>query len=130
MPDTALPSQPLRVLCVDDESSVLEMLAALLSRQGYEVATAADGAQALEMVTGEGKVFDVYVTDAAMPRLDGKGFLAAAAQAGCRAHLLVFSASLGATDLDAFQALGVAEIIKKPDLAALLGCVRRYAATF
>jgi CheY-like chemotaxis protein len=126
MPDPAKSPQPLRVLCVDDEAGVLEMLAALFSRQGYDVATAVDGQQALQMVTDEGKVFDVYVTDAAMPRLDGKGFLSAAVAAGCRAHLVVFSASFGAEDFEAFEALG-AEIIKKPDLTALLAAVRRYA---
>ena len=113
---------------MDDEPGVLEMLGALLSRAGYEVSTAADGEQALRMVTSEGKRFDVYVTDAAMPRLDGKGFLAAAVEAGCQAHLIVFSASFGSEDFDAFQALG-AEIVKKPDLAGLLAAVRTYAAT-
>jgi CheY-like chemotaxis protein len=128
MPENAKPSQPLRVLCVDDESGVLEMLAALLSREGYQVTTASDGEQALQMVTDGNKVFDVYVTDAAMPRLDGKGFLAAATAAGCRAHLIVFSASFGSEDLQAFQALG-AEIVKKPDLPGLLAAARRCAST-
>jgi CheY-like chemotaxis protein len=120
-------ARPLRLLCVDDDVRVLETLAALFVRQGYIVATAVDGQQALEIVTTHGAVFDVYITDAAMPRLDGKGFLAAAAAAGCRAHLLVFSASLGATDLEAFQKLGVAEIVKKPDIQRLLAVVREYA---
>lgn len=120
-------SQPLRVLCVDDNAGVLEMLAALLSKQGYAIATATNGEQALQQVTTE--VFDVWIIDAAMPRLDGKGFVAAAAKAGHRAHVFVFSASLGATDLDAFQAMGIAEIVKKPDLAGLLAALRSYAAT-
>ena len=128
MPDPTTPVQPLRVLCVDDEAAVLEMLAALFSRQGYEVTTAADGAQALELVTHGAMVFDVCVTDAAMPRLDGKGFLTAAVAAGCRANLIVFSASFGSEDFEAFSALG-AEIIKKPDLTGLLAAVRRHAQT-
>ena len=121
-------SQPLRVLCVDDNACVLEMLGALLSKQGYAVTTATNGAHALERVTTEGRVFDVWIIDAAMPQLDGKRFLAAAAEAGHRAHVLVFSASLDATDLEVFQAMGVAEIVKKPDLAGLLAGVRSYAA--
>lgn len=122
-------SQPLRVLCVEDNAGVLEMLTALLSKQGYVVTTAIHGQQALEKVTTEGSVFDVWIIDAAMPRLDGKGFLAAAARAGCRAHVLVFSASLGADDLEAFQSMGVAEIVKKPNLVGLLAAVRSYAET-
>ena len=126
MPDPATPPQSLRVLCVDDEPGVLEMLAALFSRQGYDVTTAVDGEQALQMVRDEGKIFDVYVTDAAMPRLDGKGFLTAAVAAGSRAHLVVFSASFGAEDFEVFEALG-AEIVKKPNLAGLLAAVRSFA---
>jgi CheY-like chemotaxis protein len=127
MPGPTIPSQPLRVLCVDDEPSVLELLSALLSRKGYTVTTAGDGQEALRKVTVEGGVFDVYITDAAMPRLDGKGFLGAAVSAGSRAHLMVFSASFGAEDFEAFEALG-AEIIKKPDVAGLLAAVGCYAA--
>ena len=106
-----------------------EMLASLLSKQGYAVTTATNGEQALQKVTTRGSVFDIWIIDAAMPRLDGKTFLAAAADAGCRAYVLVFSASLGTGDLESFQALGVAEIVKKPDLAGLLRAVRGYAAT-
>ena len=59
-------SLPARVLVVDDEPMVLETIAAILSRQGYEVVTADSVKQALEHLHA-GR-FDVVLTDL---RLDG-----------------------------------------------------------
>lgn len=61
------------VLVVDDELNQRSALAGVISRWGYGVATASDGAEALQML----KSFpaDVVITDLNMPNLDGKGLL-------------------------------------------------------
>jgi type II secretory ATPase GspE/PulE/Tfp pilus assembly ATPase PilB-like protein/CheY-like chemotaxis protein len=63
-----------RVLLVDDEDSLRKVLKDLLERDGYEVAEARDGVQALDQVDRVGP--DVVVLDLNLPGLDGYGVLA------------------------------------------------------
>lgn len=58
-----------RILLVDDEESIQTLLAYPLRKDGYEVAVAGDGREALDMFAA-GR-FDLVVLDLMMPRLDG-----------------------------------------------------------
>lgn len=59
----------IKILVVDDESSIQAALVYALSREGYEVETAADGQEALEKV--ETFSPEVMVLDVMMPRVSG-----------------------------------------------------------
>ena len=67
-----VPRGPLKVLVVDDEPHILHYLRATLESWGHQVATAKDGAAALENV--EREQWDVIVTDLRMPTLSGREF--------------------------------------------------------
>jgi two-component system response regulator PilR (NtrC family) len=58
-----------RILVVDNEKSMREMLSIALEKEGYEVETARNGEVAVEMV--ENSIFDVVITDINMPRSNG-----------------------------------------------------------
>ena len=58
-----------RVLVVDDEATIREMLAEFLELEGYAVSTAADGMSALDAL--DGGIFDLVLTDMKMPRMGG-----------------------------------------------------------
>ena len=58
-----------RILLVDDEQAVLELLAFPLRRDGHEVVQASDGRQALTRL--EREQFDLVVLDVMMPPPDG-----------------------------------------------------------
>ena len=73
--DNAISIPTMRVLLVDDHEEVRETTAAVLRDLGHEVVEAANGAQALERLTGRLKDFDLLVTDYAMPLLSGAEFL-------------------------------------------------------
>ncbi len=62
-------SGPARVLVVDDEAEIAELMRAMLEGAGFEVATAESGALALELL-GEAR-FDAIVSDLRMPEMDG-----------------------------------------------------------
>ncbi|MGI8819971.1 MAG: response regulator, partial [Chthoniobacterales bacterium] len=57
------------VLVVDDIEANRDVLSRHLKRQGYQVATAADGRQALEKLRAE--TFDLVLLDVMMPEMDG-----------------------------------------------------------
>jgi CheY-like chemotaxis protein len=60
------------VLLVEDESSLLEFFSTILRREGYEVITAQNGVEALEIVKGQdGDQIDILFTDVAMPYIGG-----------------------------------------------------------
>ena len=57
------------VLVVEDEPSIAEIATLYLNRAGYEVQTAKDGQEALEMITD--KLPDLIILDLMLPKLDG-----------------------------------------------------------
>ncbi|MFZ1036929.1 MAG: sigma-54 dependent transcriptional regulator [Smithella sp.] len=61
------------ILIVDDEFNIRLVLSAMLKKEGYGVASATDGLEALQILKA-GKI-DVVVTDLKMPNLDGMGLL-------------------------------------------------------
>ena len=63
-----------RILIVDDEPSIRKVLAAHLTRFGYEVDTSPDGADAIRRLGDE--PFHVVVSDLRMPNVDGLQLLA------------------------------------------------------
>jgi CheY-like chemotaxis protein len=60
---------PQSILVVDDEFGFLEVIGLLLTQEGFEVATASDGEDALDRLRE--KTPDLVITDYWMPRMDG-----------------------------------------------------------
>lgn len=58
-----------RILVVDDQESMRDMLADLLDMMGYEPCTVANGTAALEELIGSD--VDLVITDLNMPEMDG-----------------------------------------------------------
>ena len=114
------------VLVVDDDPDVRGILGMLLTREGYEVVTAIDGAAALEHVRDER--IALVVLDLQMPRLDGSQFRRVYSERGGHAPiLLVTGAAVGANDL---ERLGASAYIAKPfDVDTVLETVNRLVAT-
>lgn len=65
--------QKKRILIVDDEENARNGLAKLLSREGYEIATAANGNEALNYLRGS--EVQLIITDINMPEMNGITFL-------------------------------------------------------
>ena len=58
-----------KILIVDDEAGILEMVNKTLTKQGYAVTTSPDGKDALDKITQT--KFDIIILDIMMPYLDG-----------------------------------------------------------
>jgi len=101
-----------RILIVDDEANVLELCARILSAEGYQVATASNAHQAIEMArTGR---YDFLLTDIKMPGIDGLE-MTRAIQKACPGIVCVAMTGYSSLDM-AIQALklGMADFILKP----------------
>jgi two-component system, cell cycle response regulator CpdR len=60
-----------RVLIVDDEESMRLLVARAVAMDGHETTTAADGAEALDILSSPAFSFDLLLTDIQMPVMDG-----------------------------------------------------------
>ena len=66
-------ASPARVLIVDDSPTILKVVSAILTRNGYEPASARDGLAGIEMIK-RGPKFDLVLLDFVMPRMNGYQF--------------------------------------------------------
>lgn len=101
-----------RILVVDDEPAIREVIQEYLSMEGYHVTTACDGVEAVEKIRQ--KEFDVVVTDLSMPNMDGFGLMRQAQQIQPLTSVIVLSGQ--GTFENAIEAVhrGAYDFVAKP----------------
>jgi DNA-binding NtrC family response regulator len=124
-PVAALPARG-RVLVVDDEPDIAELVAEHLRRDGLTVEVVASGRKALMRLKAE--AFDVVVSDLRMPDLDGTALVTALRELHpslARRVVLITGDALGAEFNEVIRDAEL-QVFEKPlDIAALRGQVRR-----
>ncbi|HXH74049.1 MAG TPA: response regulator [Bacteriovoracaceae bacterium] len=65
------PKQNLKILLVEDEAALRNVIEATLKNNGYKVALATNGVEALELIEKSEFKFDIIVTDVVMPKMGG-----------------------------------------------------------
>jgi DNA-binding response OmpR family regulator len=124
MPDASVADG--RILVVDDDVAILEIVADVLEFEGYQVETATDGAQALEAV--EQAPPRLVLLDMRMPHLDGWAFARILRERGIRLPILVMTAARDASSWA--HEIGAEGYLAKPfDIGELLDAVRGYTQT-
>lgn len=121
----------MKILIADDDPQLVRALTLTLGAVGYDIATAADGAEALRAVVEEHP--DVVMVDLGMPRVDGLGVIEGL-RGWSNVPVLVVSGRAGAADkVEALDA-GADDYITKPFamdelLARLRALTRRTTPT-
>lgn len=114
-----------KILVIDDESHVREILQRILTGAGHDVATANNGTVALEMVEEGG--FDVVITDLIMPEKEGIETIRELLALESRPKIIAMSGGgrVGPVDfLQAAESLGADASLAKPfDPERVLGVV-------
>lgn len=110
-----------KILVVDDESGMREMLSYELGSRGYQVATAGNGEEAMEKMVSEN--FQLVITDIKMPKMDGLKLLDAVKKAKPEVEVIM-STGYGTVEaaVDAMKK-GAYDFVQKPfnieEIAAL-----------
>ncbi len=103
-----------KILVVDDERHIVRLVEVNLSRAGYEVLTAYDGVEALEVFAREKP--DMVVLDVMMPRMDGFEVLKKLQADHSSANVPIIMLTAKAQDADIFRgwSSGVSSYLTKP----------------
>src|SRR5262245_40251602 len=108
-----------RVLVVDDDAHITATFEKILRGEGYEVATATDGVEAIELARQS--PFDFVLLDLVMPRMDGLTTLHYLNNVAPGARVVILSAHLGRNwEAEALRLGAAAVMPKPPDIAKLL----------
>ncbi|MGK4006627.1 response regulator [Sorangium sp. So ce1036] len=121
-----MPATPLkRILVVDDDPDIRETLAELLQEEGYAVASAAHGAEALSALRTDPRP-GLILLDLMMPIMDGWQFRAEQKKDPELASIPVVIISATGRD-ELVSSLGAAQFLKKPiNLEQLLAAVEQH----
>ncbi|MFE3453457.1 response regulator transcription factor [Nonomuraea sp. NPDC059194] len=117
-----------RVLVVDDDEVIRQLIAVNLTLEGFEVATASDGQDCLDRVMDV--MPDVITLDVMMPRLDGWETASRLRAEEGTAHIKVALITARAQESDRRRGLGIgvdAYLTKPFDPAELIQVVRELA---
>ncbi|QIZ35683.1 response regulator transcription factor [Saccharopolyspora sp. ASAGF58] len=118
---------PPRLLLVEDDPELAEMLASLLGEEGYSVDGAADGQRGLHL--GLTRDYDLIVLDRGLPALEGLDLLTRLRARGVATPALVLSALGNPADRVAGLDAGAEDYLPKPfdvdELLARLRALRR-----
>jgi DNA-binding response OmpR family regulator len=103
-----------KILIVDDDLETLRLVGLMLQRQGYQIITAANGTQAIQMATSEHP--DVIILDVMMPDMDGYEVTRLLRQAPdtSATPIMMFTAKSMVDDKVAGYDSGVDDYITKP----------------
>jgi signal transduction histidine kinase/CheY-like chemotaxis protein len=118
-----------RILVVDDDIDVTDMLTTGLDRLGYEVVALNDPAEALAVFGGDPSAWDVVISDEVMPSMKGLTLLSRfkAVRPSLR-FILCTGFSDGDTEKAALEAGVDAYFLKPVSPEQLAACIRRLAA--
>ncbi len=118
-----------RILVVDDEPDIVELLRDILEAEGFDVAEAADSGEALERIREE--IYDVAILDFNLPDMDGVMLHRQIRQMDPElADRTVFISGLVQSDenLDYYSAFGAGFLPKPFEVADVLSAVRKLLA--
>jgi CheY-like chemotaxis protein len=118
----------IRVLVVDDEPLIRELVSDALLEAGFEVRSAANGIRGLDVLRGW--LPDAIVLDLMMPRLDGLGFRQTLHSDPRLASIPVLLVTATYSPHDAALRMGVRAVLPKPfELDQLVDMVSQLAGT-
>ena len=101
-----------KILLVDDEQSIRDLITEVLALSGFEVTTAADGLEALNKIRKE--KFDLILLDVNLPKLDGFAVLEKVRESAPTQPIIMLSARIDKDDVTQGLRLGADDYIRKP----------------
>lgn len=104
-----------KILIVDDEQDILQMLSKLLTQENYQVKTALGGEEAIAIFKSDPEPFDAVITDMRMPGLDGIGVINALKEIDEFIEIIILTGYAALDNvIQAFRHHGAFDYLTKP----------------
>ncbi|HEX2964255.1 MAG TPA: response regulator, partial [Syntrophorhabdaceae bacterium] len=103
-----------RVLLVDDEPTVVEILGSTLQRLGYDVTMADSGTEALKVFLKDVGAFDLVITDQTMPDLTGVDLVKKMLKARKDLPIILLTGYSEMVSEEKAKSMGIKEFLMKP----------------
>ncbi|MDY0163926.1 PAS domain-containing protein [Desulfobotulus sp.] len=118
-PEKALPEEVKkgkneRILIVDDERVLAQMMAAILEKQGYRVLYSSSAAEALDLFRKDPDFFHLVLTDLTMPEMTGVVFCRKIKEIRMNIPVILCTGLGDALDREALKAEGFSDLLVKP----------------
>ena len=112
--NTEFPSGTEKLLIVDDEEPLRDLLARAFMKKGYGVVAAANGLEAIDIIGDTNRQFDLVLLDLNMPGADGLQVLKVIRACRPTTKVLVISGHITSDMRAKFKALGQDDWLQKP----------------
>jgi CheY-like chemotaxis protein len=112
--EESVPGGRERILVVDDEPLVAEMVSDTLSRLGYDVTRAGSGSEALKTFLAKPEGFDLILTDQTMPDITGIDLAQRVLEARKDMPIILFTGYSEVVSAERAKTAGVREFVMKP----------------
>ena len=118
------PAHSHRILVVDDEPQIRQLITNSLAREGYEVDIAEDGAGAWEAL--QVRRYDLMITDNSMPKVTGIALVKRLRSQSSTLPVVMASGTIPTEELNRHPSLGINAILLKPfAIDEMLNTVKR-----
>lgn len=104
-------ADPVRVLVVDDEDTIQNLVVRLLKPEGYDINRASDGIKALQLLAE--KTYDIIITDIIMPGMSGTELIKRIHEF-YQADVIAMTGQADLNNYEMFIGLGACDFIQKP----------------
>ena len=112
-----------RILCVDDDGDIRDLLEILLGSSDLETVCVGDVASALRLM--EAERFRLYIIDGQLPGVSGLTMCQEIRRRDMETPIVIFSGQAQAADREAGLRAGANVYIVKPETSQLVPAVRR-----
>jgi PAS domain S-box-containing protein len=125
-PKAELPTGTGRILLVDDEKMLIDVITEMLKILGYEVVSANRSLDALQLFQSQCDRFDLVITDFTMPEMTGMELAAELLRIRCDIPIILSTGFTSAEIRETAKTMGIGEVMMKPFiLQELAETVRR-----
>jgi CheY-like chemotaxis protein len=117
LPNDGEPCRPLRILCIDDEPQLRQVMHDVLESDHHHVTVATGGRQGLHLFRSSlhaGEPYEVVITDLSMPDLDGRHVARAIKAESPQTPVIMLTGWGAMTKTDGQPALAVDAVLGKP----------------
>lgn len=110
----ALPELKNKIMIVDDEEIVRELLEEVLRSAGYEVVAFSSGLDAESFLKRQGEVVDLLVLDVEMPVIDGEKTLLLLRKIDASLKTIILTGYTSSDKIERIKEIGVINVLHKP----------------